>query len=89
MNQVYYDKLINSYKKDVEIYKPKKNINITNEITSTTFTLCLEKQYELIQGTQKHGLDKKNSLLCTPLVEMNASLLEQILLINFQLNQKN
>jgi hypothetical protein len=50
-------------------------INITKEITSTSFTPCLEKQYELFQGSSKHGLDKKNTLLCTPLVEMNASLL--------------
>jgi len=61
------DEFGNTHNKDL--------INITKEITNSSFTPCLEKQYDLIQGNKTHGLDKKNSLLCTPIVEMNASLL--------------
>lgn len=45
------------------------------EITNSSFTPCLERQYRLIQKETPHGLVNKDTMICTPIVEMNASVL--------------
>lgn len=54
--------------------------DISYEIVNTSFNQCIDKQYELAKIgfdklNPKHGLEQKNTMLCTPIVEMNASLL--------------
>lgn len=54
--------------------------DVSHEIVGNSFNKCLAKQYELAQMgfdmlEPKHGLKQKNTMLCTPIVEMNASLL--------------
>jgi hypothetical protein len=54
--------------------------DISYEIVNTSFNQCIAKQYELAKIgfdklNPKHGLEQKNTMLCKPIVEMNASLL--------------
>ncbi len=78
LNQAPLKEAFNTGEDVVDQYGNKHNqeiIDRTYEITTTSFTPCLEKQYELLQSNVEHGLNKKNSMLCTPIVEMNASIL--------------
>lgn len=72
-----WEKQNESFKKLLN--KDKDVLAHSEEIINNSYDLCLNKQMELsklghTKIAPKHGLEKKNPLLCTPIVEMNASL---------------
>jgi DNA-binding XRE family transcriptional regulator len=56
---------------------PKATVDVVDQIVRRSFNKCMEIQYRNFKPGSKieHGIDQKNAMLCTPIVEMNASLL--------------